>query len=211
MFNKASVFGQHAGVVDADAVQQKPLERRSEALLKAEAANLIGDRLALLAGGEIGAHNRPGQLCCLPLGKRHNVDGSLIVADEGVKGFLQRFFRVAEFQRHRSLCTRHIGRGTPSEFLHALGDSGSVAEGCGHEDELRLRQRQQRHLPRPAALGIAEVVEFVHDDDSHVQHWAFTQRLVGEDLRRGADDGSARVDRTVTGDHADVVGTQALA
>ena len=43
-----------------------------------------------------------------------------------------------------------------------------VAERRGEQQELRLRQLEQRHLPRPAAVGLGVEVELVHDDEPDV-------------------------------------------
>ena len=51
-------------------------------------------------------------------------------------------------------------------------------------------------------------MEFVHDDHARVEHPAFAQRLVGEDLCRCADDRGIAVDGRVPGDHADVLGSE---
>ena len=44
------------------------------------------------------------------------------------------------------------------------GDLADIAEGRRHQQELRLGQAEQRHLPRPAALAVGIEVELVHHD-----------------------------------------------
>ena len=89
--------------------------------------------------------------------------------------------------------------------LERLRDGGHIAQRGAHEHELGVRQREQRYLPGPAAVRIAEEVELVHGDKAHVRVLALAKRLVGQDLRRAADDGRVRIDVRVAGDHAHVV------
>ena len=86
-----------------------------------------------------------------------------------------------------------------------------VAERRRHQQELRLRQLDQRHLPGPAAVGIGVEVELVHHDQADVGVGALAQRHVGQDLGGRSDDRGVGVDRGVAGDHADVLGAEDLA
>ena len=98
--------------------------------------------------------------------------------------------------------------GTPAE----IGlEPRRVAQRRRHQQELRLGQLDQRHLPRPAAVRVGVEVELVHHDQADVGAGAFAQRHVGEDLGGRGDDRRIGVDRGVTGDHADVVGAEDLA
>ena len=90
-------------------------------------------------------------------------------------------------------------------LLERGGDVGHVAERRAHEKELHVREGEQRNLPRPAAVRVGVEVELVHGHAAHVGLLALAQRLVGENLRRAADDGRAGVDGGVARDHADVV------
>ena len=73
-----------------------------------------------------------------------------------------------------------------------------------------MRQLEDRHLPGPAAIGVGVVVELIHDHEPHVGPRTLTQRDVGQDLGRAADDRGVRVDRRIAGQHADVVGAEDL-
>ena len=68
-----------------------------------------------------------------------------------------------------------------------------------------MGQRQERHLPGPAAVTIAIEVELVHGHAADVRMLAKAQRILGQDLGRAADDGRLAVYHHVTRDHAHVV------
>ena len=124
---------------------------------------------------------------------------------------MQRLQRPREVQRHGPLGVvdqRRVAAGAPRQVLAQRGD---VAERGRHQQELRLRQHQQRHLPRPAALRLGVEVELVHHDLADVRVRALAQRDVGQDLRGAADDRRAAVDRRVAGQHAHVLGAEDLA
>ena len=52
--------------------------------------------------------------------------------------------------------------GAAVEPRDGLLEEARVAERRRHQQEPRLRQRQQRHLPGDAALAVGVVVELVH-------------------------------------------------
>ena len=54
---------------------------------------------------------------------------------------------------------------------------------------------EERHLPRPAAVGVAVVVELVHHDLVDRGIRTLAQGEVGEDLGRAADDRGVGVHR----------------
>ena len=108
-------------------------------------------------------------------------------------------------QRHRpggAGDRRRLPSRTP---LQVLDEPGDVTERRGHQQELRLRQLEQRHLPRPAAVGLGVEVELVHHHLADVGVGTLAQRDVGQHLGGAADDRRLRVDRRVTGQHADVL------
>src|SRR5699024_3224414 len=70
------------------------------------------------------------------------------------------------------------------------------------------RGSYQRHLPGPAALGVAVVVELVHHRQAHVAAGPVAQRVVGEDLGGAHDDRGVVVDSRVTGHHPHVLGPE---
>ena len=105
-----------------------------------------------------------------------------------------------------AVSTRAVSRcGAVGEVLAQVGD---VAERGAHQQELRLGEHQDRHLPRPAALRVGVEVELVHHDLADVGVLAFAQGDVREDLGGAGDDRRAAVDRRVAGEHADVLGAE---
>ena len=80
-----------------------------------------------------------------------------------------------------------------------------VAERRRHQQEARLRQGEERHLPGDAAIAVGVVVELVHDDVVDVGVRALAQRDVGEDLGGAAEDRRVAVHRGVAGRQADVL------
>ena len=91
-----------------------------------------------------------------------------------------------------------------------IGDLRDVAQRGAHEQELRFWQREQRHLPCPTAVGIAEEMELVHGNAVDEGIRPFAQRLVRQDLLGAADDGRLGVDMDIARDHAHVVAAEQL-
>ena len=134
-----------------------------------------------------------------------HIDGGLAVGEEAFECLGQRQFGVGVFQRHRP----HRGgdgdgrtRVKPREFRL---EERRVAQRGGHQEEARLRQGEQRNLPRAAALAVRVVVELVHDHLAHGGVRALAERDVREDLGGAAKDGRVAVDRGVAGAEAHVV------
>ena len=73
-----------------------------------------------------------------------------------------------------------------------------------------MRKRQQRNLPGPAPVDVAEVMELVHGDAADIGGLPFAQRLVRQNLGGAAHHRSLGVDMRVAGDHADVVAAEHL-
>ena len=111
-------------------------------------------------------------------------------------------------QRHRPGRAgdhRRVPSRTPGQVVHERGD---VAERRRHQQELRVRQLEDRHLPRPATVGLGVEVELVHHHLPDVRVGSLAQGDVGQHLRRAAHDRRLGVDRRVTGQHPDVLGTE---
>lgn len=115
-------------------------------------------------------------------------------AQTQLHGGFQGFEGVVVGQRHGAGRVRHEVDGPPGALLQGGGDVAHVAEGGAHQQELRVRQREQRHLPGPAAIGVGVEVELVHHHAGHLRRGALAQGLVREDLRRAADDRRLGVD-----------------
>ena len=67
------------------------------------------------------------------------------------------------------------------------------------------------HLPGHAAVAVVVEVELVHHHVGRVELGPLTQRHVGQDFGRAADDRSVGVDAGVAGQHAHVLGAEGLA
>ncbi len=197
-------------MVDAHAGAQQTLQDLAERGRELRSLDGLGDRRALLFARHAGAGQRVGRLQCGVLGEMDHIDRRLVLAERQLDGFLQWVERVLIGQRHRP---RRVGDDVDvgvGHILQLVGDGVDVAERRAHQQELGVRQRQQRHLPRPSAFGIAVIVEFIHRDAADIGVPAFAQRLVREDLRGAADDRRVGVDMRVAGDHADIIAAEHL-
>ena len=101
--------------------------------------------------------------------------------------------------------------GTPGAPGQVGLEPADIAERRRHQDELGLREFEERDLPCPASVWFGVEVELVHHDLAHVGPVAAAQGEVGEDLRRAADDRCVGVDARVTGHHADLRRAEHLA
>ena len=117
----------------------------------------------------------------------------------------QRQLRIRVLKRHGPVFGGDGDGRTPIEPSQFLLEKTRVAEGGGHQQKPRLRQRQQRHLPGHAALAVGVVMELVHDDLLDVGLRPFAQGDVSQDLGGAAKDGRVAIDRGVAGAQAHVV------
>ncbi len=209
--DEAAVLRQHARVVDADAATQQPRQGLAVGGGEAEVADLGDDPLLGLVVDDLQAGQRLRAFGGLALGEVDDVDRRLAVLQQVLDRLVHRRVHVGEVQRHGAFRTCDERGRAARAGGEVLLQEGRVTEGGGHEEELRLRQLQQRHLPRPAALRVGVVVELVHDDLVDASVRAVAKRDVGDDLRRRRDDGGLAVDGGVAGHHADVLGAEDLA
>ena len=197
-------------MVHAHAAAQQALQRFAERRGELRALHGLLDRLALL----LGCHAVACQV--LRTGKRRilremdDVQRALVLTQRKLDRSLERGERVFVRQRHRTRGVgdvRDIARGLTAQ---QIGDLRDVAQRGAHEQELRLRQREQRHLPCPAAVGIAKEMELVHGNAVDEGIRSFAQRLVRQNLLGTADDGRLGVDMDIARDHAHVVAAEQL-
>ncbi len=208
LFDEPPILGQHAGVMHSDARAQELRERLAERRREAELSDELGDLIALLAGRDLHARQRLRALHGCGLREVHDVDRRLASRQQVVDRLMDRGELVVEVQRHRTFDARHgrcLAAGAPTQVCR---QRGHIAQGRRHQDELRLRQREQRNLPRPPAIRVGVEVELIHHDLPDVSRRSLAQSEVGEDLGRAADDRSIRVHRRITRDHADVLVAQ---
>ena len=211
LLHQPSVARQHARVVHADAVPHQPRERLAEPGGEAEVADRRGDRVLVLAAGHVDAHQRLGPFERGGLGEVHDVDRCLLGVEQLGDGLVHRRRRVVEVQRDRAFGVLDQCGGASGATGEVLAQRGGVTERGRHEQELHVRQLEQRHLPGPAAVGLAVEVELVHHDLADVGSGPLTECLVGENLCGAADHGCVRIHGGVTGEHADLVGAERVA
>ena len=207
-FHEQAVARQHARVVHAHAARQQALERLAERRGETRAAHGLLHLLALLLRGHAVAGQRLRGGERRVLGEVHDVHGCLAGAQTQLHGGFQGFEGVVVGQRHGARRVGHQVDGPAGALFQRARDVAHVAEGGAHQQELRIRQREQRHLPGPAAIGIGVEVELVHHHAGHLRRGPFAQGLVREDLRRAADDRRLGVDGGVPRDHAHVLAAE---
>ena len=198
-------------MVHAHTHEQQALERLAERRVETAVDERLLDGLALLLRRDAETRERLSALERLVLREMHDVDGRLFTPHGQLnRAFQRRVFGEQVLERHRSRRIGDRGDRTVRHLLDLVGDGTRVAERSAHQQELRVRQREQRNLPRPSALAVAEEMELIERCIGDVCTVAVAQGLVRQNLSRAADDGSGAVYRYVAGDHADVVATEPL-
>ena len=145
------------------------------------------------------------------LGGVDDVNRGFLIGHEFLDGFVVGFHRPQVLQRDGADDPGDDAGGAPGGGRQADGEVGDVTESGAHDDLLGLGKLGQWHLPGPAAVGVADEVELIHDDLVDAGVMALAQSDVSEDLGGAADDGGVGVDRGIPGDHADVGGSEDLA
>ncbi|MBW8767213.1 MAG: hypothetical protein JF630_13630, partial [Geodermatophilales bacterium] len=207
LLHQPSVLRQHPGVVDADPVPDQSGQRRPEGGGEPEPTDHLGDRGLLLLGAHVDAHQRLRPLEGRGLREVDDVDRRLSGVQQLLDRLVHRRRRVVVVQRHRALGRGHQRRRPARPAGEVLPQERDVTEGRRHQQELRRRQLQQRHLPGPAAVGVAVEVELVHDHQrlaQAVRSTPLAQRDVGQHLGGAGDDRGPGVDAGVAGQHPDV-------
>ena len=208
--DQEAVARQHARVVHAHAAAQEALERLAEPGGEARAFHCLLHGLALLLGRDAVARQRLGGCQRRVLREMHHVQRSLPLAQGELDGGLERREHVFVRQRHRTRRVEHRVDGAPGALTQRRRYGRHVAKRGAHQQKLRLLEDEQRHLPRPAAVGLAVVVELVDGDAADIGILPLAQRPVCQDLLRAADHRGVGVDAGVAGDHAHVVAAEHL-
>ena len=176
-----------------------------------EAFHRAAQRRFLLTGADVQAGEILRALGRFKLGEVNDIDRGLAIGQQGFEGFRQGHLRIGMLQGHGAVRGDDRGRRTPGESREFLRKERRVPQRGGHQEEARLRQREQRHLPRPAALAVRVVVELVHHNVADTGARTLAQGDVCEDFRGAAQDGRIVVHRGVAGAQADVVRTELAA
>ena len=139
LLHKPAVFGQHAGMVDADAVPDQPVEGLAEARGEAEAGDELGDLVFLLAGADVDAHQVLGPVDRLDLAEVHHVDRNLLGGEQLFEGLVDRSLFVVVVQRNRAFGGTDGRRRAAGQGADPFLEAADIAERRGHQQELRLR------------------------------------------------------------------------
>ena len=210
LLDQSPVLRQHAGVVHPDPLPQEARQRLAERRGEPESADQLRDRVALLPAGDAGARQRLRPLERRELREVHDVDRRLTGRQQVVDRLVDRRQLVVVVQRDGAIHAGHARRLTARAPAEVVGERRHVAQRGRHQQELRARQGEERHLPGPAAVRVAVEVELVHHDLTDRGVRPVPQGEVGQDLGGAADDGGIRVDRRVARHHPDVLGPEDL-
>ena len=208
LLHQHPILRQQARVVNAHAMAEVLLHLLAIRAGELRSHHRFLDRRLLRSRAEVQTHEVLRSLRRFILREVNEIHRGLVRRDQLLQGHIHRGFHVAELQRHRPLLRRHHRGLRPRQLAELFLEEVGRAHGRRHEQEARLAHREQGHLPGHAALAVRVVVELVHDHLAERCVLAITQRVVCQDLRRAAEDGSLAVHRRVPGRHAHVVGTK---
>ena len=97
-----------------------------------------------------------------------DVDRRLLRLQQVGDRLVHRRGRVVVVQRNRALGVRDQRRRPAGAAGEVLAQERDVPERGRHQQELGVRQLQQRNLPGPAAVGVTVEVELVHDHQARL-------------------------------------------
>ena len=149
---------------------------------EAETTQRLGDRFLLFFGTEIDARQCLGAFEGGGLREMHDVDGGLVGGHQIFDGFADRRGRVREHQRHGAFCAGDDGGGFPGTARQIFGEEVDLTESCRHQQELGVRQLDERNLPRPTSIGFGVEVELVHHDLADIGVRALAQCKIRDDF-----------------------------
>jgi len=205
LLHQHPVLGQQPGMVQPDAVLEPLPNLGAVGAAELEPLQRRADGVLLLARADVDARKVLRALGRFQLGEVNHIHRRLALRHQALQRRRQRQLGIGVFQRHRPIRGRHGDGGAPVQARELRLEERRVAQRGGHEEKPRLRQRQQRHLPRHAALPVGVIVKLVHDDLLHVGRGPFAQGEVGQNLRRAAQDRRVAIDRGIARAQADIV------
>ena len=171
----------------------------------------IADAFALLARRERHAGERLRELGTLALGEVHDVDRRSAGFEEIGHRLVDRRLAVFEIERHRPRVGAHDRDLAAAELAQLVRDAGHIAERRRHEQELGVRQCDERDLPGRPAVAVGVVVKFVHHHVRRLERRSAAKRHVRQHLGRAAAHQRVGIDRSVAGQHADALGAEVVA
>ena len=205
LFHQHAILGQQAGVMQADAVPQPFFDIRPVRTAEAEPFNGLRNGFLLFAGAQIETGEILRALAGFQLGEVDDVGGYATVLGKAFDGLGERQFRVGVFERHRAVAGSHGDGGLAIQAGQRLLKERGVPERGGHEQEPRLRHRQQRHLPGHATVAVGVIMKFIHHHIMDIGGGAFAQGDVRQNFGGAAKDGRIVVHGAITGAEADVI------
>ena len=208
LLHQKAITRQHARMMHAHAAPQKTLKRLAKRRGEARSLDGILDGIALFFRCNAVACQGLRGIERGVLRKMHDVKRRFGSAYSKLNRTLDRRFHVFVRKRHRA---RSISDDIDIRIrmgLEGFGNNGDVAKRRAHQQELRMRKRQQRNLPRPATLRVSVEVKLVHSHAADIGAFPLAQRLVRENLGRAAYDRSVRIDGHIARNHADVFPAQ---
>jgi hypothetical protein len=191
--------------VQADAVPKPLADVGAVWAGEREAGGARRDFGLLLPGADLQAGEVLRTARGVRLREMDDVGGRLALVHELLDRMRQRDLGVGVLEGNGAIAGLHRDRRATVEAADRVLEEPRIAERRRHQQEARLRHREQRQLPRDAAVAVGVVVELVHHHVADGGVGAFAQGDVGEDLGGAAQDGRAAVDGRVAGREAHLV------
>ena len=212
LLDQEPVARQEPGMVQADSVLEKALQLLAIGRVEAgpKLAQDFLEAQLLLFRGEIRRHEVLRALGRGALREVDQVHGRAGLGDELLERLVERGLGVARLQRYRPLRRGDAGHLATGDFGNVLLDRGRIAQRGAHEQELRLFEEKQRHLPGGATIPVGVVVELVHHHavgaQLRIPQDQIREHLGGADEHRGL-----AIDGGVARDHPDVASAEGIA
>ena len=161
LFDKQAIARQHARMMHAHTEAKQALERFAERGGKRRALHGLLDRLALRLGGNAVARKRARRGKRSVLGEMHQIHGALASTQSELDRGLDWRFHIFIGKRHGARGVHHAAHRVARLALQRRGNFVNIAKRGAHQQKLCFRKREQRHLPCPTTVEIAEIMELV--------------------------------------------------
>ncbi len=99
MLDEPPVFGQHPGMVHADAMTHQPAQGLAESRGETESANELGDPVLFLTGADVDTHQVLRPFYRFHLAEVHHIDRHLLGGEQFLERFVDWRFDVVIVQR----------------------------------------------------------------------------------------------------------------